>query len=84
MCPLLSSACARAHNLDYWKGRAQAHCVVVGRGGAAMAWVAELFIEDFLAEFLVLMGGVESSELHIQWTGGWGYTGPAGGQLRLA
>lgn len=46
--------------------------MVVGHGGATMVQITEVFIEGFPVEFLVLMGGVESSELHIQWTGGWG------------
>lgn len=51
--------------------------MVVGHGGAAMAQIAKVFIEGFLVEFLVLMGGVESSELHIQWTGDWGIYRPS-------
>lgn len=63
--------------------------MVAGHGGATMAQRAEVFTEGFPVEFLVLMGSVESSELHIQWTGGggeWGggvNTGPAGGPLSL-
>lgn len=59
--------------------------MVVGHGGATMVQITEVFIEGFPVKFLVLMGGVESSELHIQWTGGWGggNTGPAGGPLSL-
>lgn len=72
------------HSLSNWKSRAQDHCMVAGHGGATMAQRAEVFIEGFPMEFLVLMGSVESSELHIQWTGvGGGYTGPAGGPLSL-
>lgn len=67
LCPPLSSACARAHSLSNWKSRAQDHCIVAGHGGATMAQRAEVFTEGFPVEFLVLMGSVESSELHIQW-----------------
>lgn len=45
--------------------------MAVGHGGATMVRIAKVFIEGFPVEFLVLMGGVQSSELQKQWTGGW-------------